>query len=770
VGREPPPAARPSTKKGEATRVKITVIGGGPAGLYFALLCKKRSPHHDIRVVERNGPDDTFGWGVVFSDETLGNFLDADPATHAAITQDFVHWDAIDLHFRGTVLRSGGHGFSGIARRRLLRIMQERCVELGVRVDYRTEVEGVRAFADSDLVVAADGVNSRVRSELAAELRPEVVPGRAKFIWLGTTKVFDAFKFFCRAGEHGFFTVHAYPFDRDTSTFIVETDEDSWRAAGLDRMSAEQGVAYCERLFAEELEGHPLLLNKSEWIAFQRVTNATWHTGNVVLIGDAAHTAHFSIGSGTKLAMEDSIALCAALEEHRDVKEALAAYEESRWIDVAKLQKTARTSQTFFEEIRRYADSDPMQLMLAMMTRSKRVTHENLRVRDPEFIASVDRWFADKNGCAAVHPAPPPMFTPFRLRDLLLENRVVVSPMCMYSSEDGDPVDWHLVHLGSRAVGGAGLVMTEMTDVSPEGRISPGCAGIYKDEHVAGWKRVVDFVHTQSRAKIGMQLGHAGRKGSTGRLWEAPDEPLQDGGWSLLAPSPLPYLPHSAVPRAMTRADMDEVKTQFVRAAERALEAGFDLLELHLAHGYLLAEFISPLTNHRDDEYGGSLENRLRYPLEVLQAVRAAWPDDKPLSVRISAVDWAPGGTTADDAVVIAHALKAHGCDVVDVSTGQTVPDANPDYGRMYQTPFSDRIRHEVGIATIAVGAIQGWDHVNTILASGRADLCAMARPHLYDPYLTLHAAAEQGWYATHWPPQYRSAQPRPAKPARRRD
>jgi anthraniloyl-CoA monooxygenase len=744
--------------------VKIGVIGAGPAGLYFALLMKKVAPEHEIRIVERNRPNDTFGWGVVFSDETLGHFLDADLPTHARITEEFVHWDAIDILFKGEVIRSAGHGFSGIARRRLLQILQERCAELGVQVSYETECEGVEHFRDADLVVAADGINSRVRTAMADRFRPDILVGKSRFIWLGTTKVFDAFKFFVRDTPHGLFQVHAYPFDAETSTFIVETDEQAFEGAGLHQAGVEESVKFCESLFAEDLDGHPLLTNKSEWINFRRIKNATWHADNVVLIGDAAHTAHFSIGSGTKLAMEDAIALVDALVKHGrggDVRRALAAYQDARWVDVAKLQKAATTSREWFEEIRRYREAEPLEFAVSLLTRSKRVTHDNLRTRDPAFVARVDRWFADRNGCDEVDPPPPPMFTPFSLREMQLVNRVVVSPMCQYTAEEGTPNDWHLVHLGSRAVGGAGLVFTEMTDVSALGRISPGCTGIYTDEHVVQWKRIVDFVHAHSKAKIAMQLGHAGRKGSTRLMWEGIDQPLPSGNWPILAASAIAYHPHSQVPKAMDRADMDGVKADFVRAAQRAIEAGFDMLEIHMAHGYLLASFISPLTNRREDGYGGSLEARMRYPLEIFDAVRAVWPAERPMSVRISATDWVPGGLTGDDAVEIARMLAAHECDLVDVSTGQTVPEAQPNYGRMYQTPFSDRIRHEVGIATMAVGAILGWDHVNTIVVSGRADLCALARPHLFDPYLTLHAAAEQGYDHVHWPSEYLSVKPR---------
>ena len=743
--------------------MRIEILGGGPAGLYFALLLKQKAPEHDIHITERNRPNDTFGWGVVFSDETLGNFLAADPPTHAAITESFVHWDAIDVCYRGEVERSCGHGFSGVSRKKLLQILQARCAELGIRMSFETEVESVAGYRDADLVIAADGVNSNTRAELAEHFEPDVLPGTAWFIWLGTTKVFDAFKFFHASNEHGFFTVHAYPFDANTSTFIVETDPESFDKAGLGSMSVEESVRYCEELFAEHLDGHPLMTNKSTWIHFQRVKNKTWHHENVVLIGDAAHTAHFSIGSGTKLAMEDAIALVDAVLAHSDdIPAALAAYQEARWVDGAKLQKTAATSQAFFENIKRYADQPLTGFFFNMMTRSKRVTHENLRLRDEAYVERVDRWFAEQAG-VTVDPPPPPMFTPFALREMKLENRVVVSPMCQYSATDGMPDDWHLVHLGSRALGGAGLVIAEMTDISADGRITPGCTGLYSDEHTASWRRVTDFVHTHSRAKIGIQLGHAGRKGATKLMWEGMDQPLPEGeGWPLLAASALPYYPHSQAPKPMDRADMDRVLADYVAAAQRALDANFDLLELHCAHGYLLATFISPLTNQRTDEYGGSIENRMRFPLEVFDAIRKVWPDERPMSARISACDWAPGGLSTDDLLALTKMLSEHGCDLIDVSSGQTVCDAEPEFGRMYQTPFADLVRHDVGIATMAVGAILGWDHVNTIIGAGRADLCAMARPHLFDPYLTLHAAADQQYFDVPWPKQYLAGAPVP--------
>lgn len=746
--------------------MKIAVLGGGPAGLYFSVLMKKARPDCEVVVVERNRHRDTFGWGVVFSDGTLGNFQRADPETYAAITSSFVHWDAIDTCFKnGEVIRSGGHGFCGLARVRLLEILQDRALALGVTIAFETEHEGLAtpAAQGADLVVAADGVNSKVRAQLGEVFSPTIVEGKAKYIWLGTNRRLAAFTFYVRENEHGLFMVHAYPFDAANSTFIVETDVETWRRAGLDAMRSEESVAYCERLFATELAGHSLMSNKSTWLSFREVKCARWWADNVVLIGDAAHTAHFSIGSGTKLAMEDSIALCEALLREETVPAALQAYHAARWLEVAKLQRAARVSQRWFEEVRRYKDLEPQQFVLSMMTRSKRVTYENLRVRDQGYVGELDQWFAGKAGCAGQEPAPPPMFTPLQLRGLTLQNRVVVSPMCQYSAEDGTPGEWHLVHLGACAVGGAGLVMTEMTNVTPEGRISRGCAGMWAPEHVAGWRRVVDFVHAHSTAKIGIQLGHAGPKGSVEHPWEGADVGLA-AGWELLGPSPVAYAPGFAVPKAMTPDDMARLCACYQRAAEMSEQAGFDLVEIHMAHGYLLAAFISPLTNLRTDAYGGSLAGRMRFPLQVLAAVRAAVPKHKPVSVRISATDWIEGGLGEEEAVEIARMLAAHGCDLVDVSAGQTTPAARPEiYGRMFQTHLSDRIRHEAGVTTIAVGAIQDWDQINTIIASGRADLCALARPHLLDPHFTLRAAAEQNYRGpgVTWPPQYLAARPR---------
>jgi anthraniloyl-CoA monooxygenase len=742
--------------------MNIVSIGGGPSGLFFAILMKRLDPAHRITVVERNGPDDTFGWGVVFSDETLGNIAEADPQTYDEITRRFAHWDAIDIHYRGEVLTSRGHGFSGLSRQVLLNILQQRAKSLGVELVYGVELRDLGAYRHADLILGADGVNSRVRELHAAQFEPKLDWRPNKFIWLGTTRHFDAFTFLFKETEHGLWRVHAYRFDDRHSTFIVEATETAWRNAGLDRASEDETVAFCERLFAAELDGHRLLKNKAVWRNFPTVRNAHWSYRNVVLVGDAAHTAHFSIGSGTKLAMEDAIALSQALARHDDLPQALAAYEEERRPVVESTQRAAQTSLQWFEETERYFGRlEPLQFAASLLTRSLRITHENLRLRDPGFVERIDRWFA---GSAAnqsginvpVEPPPPPMFTPFRLRDMVLSNRIVVSSMCQYSATEGMPDDWHLVHLGSRAIGGAALVMAEMTDVSRDGRITPGCAGLYKPEHAAAWRRIVDFVHANSPAKIGIQLAHAGRKGSTRLMWEGIDEPLEGGNWPLISASPLPYLPHSQVPRAMGPGDMDAVRDDFVAAAKLAELAGFDMLELHFAHGYLLSSFLSPLTNTRDDLYGGSLGNRLRYPMEVFDAVRAVWPRHKPMSVRISATDWVPGGFDGDDAVGVAKALKAAGCDIVDVSAGQTTPDAQPVYGRLFQTPFADKVRHEADIPTITVGNIGSYADVNSILVSGRADLCALARAHLFDPYWTRHAAVEQN-YQLPWPDQYSS-------------
>ena len=659
-------------------------------------------------------------------------------------------------------MRSGGHGFAGIARKRLLNILQERARELGVKLQFEAEVEDLGAYRDADLIIAADGINSRIRNQYAAAFRPSLELRTNKYIWLGTHQVFDAFTFIFEETEHGWIWAHAYRFDADTSTFIVECDPATWQGLGFDQMSQQDGIAACEMLFERYLDGQRLMSNAahrrgSAWLNFPRVACERWHHDNIVLLGDAAHTAHFSVGSGTKLALEDAIGLADALHADHDLERALEAYQESRRTEVLRLQSAARNSTEWFEAVPRYVRFEPLQFAYALLTRSQRVSHENLRLRDRTWLEGMERWFAERAGRRPVQMAVPPMFTPFRLRELELANRIAVSPMAMYSAEDGVAGDFHLVHLGTRAQGGAGLVFTEMTCVTPAGRITPGCAGMYQDEHVAAWRRIVDFVHRNTEAKICLQLGHSGPKGSTKLGWEGMDEPLDEGNWRVIGPSAVPWSPQNQVPRPMTRADMDEVLAAFVRATEMAEQCGFDMVELHCAHGYLLSAFITPLMNRRTDEYGGSLENRLRFPLEVFSAMRAVWPEHKPMSVRISATDWVDGGITGEDAVEIAKAFAAAGADVIDVSAGQTSTRAKPIYGRMFQTPFSDRIRNEAGIATMAVGNIFEPDHVNSIIAAGRADLCCLARPHLANPYWTLHAAAQLGYDQIAWPVQYLS-------------
>ncbi|MDO8718217.1 MAG: oxidoreductase [Polaromonas sp.] len=847
----------------------ILCLGGGPAGLYFALLMKLQNPATRVTVLERNRPFDTFGWGVVLSDQTLHNLQAADPVSAQLIGEAFNHWDDVEMFFRGTAVRSGGHGFCGIGRKRLLNILQDRCIALGVDLVFETDVQDDQAVAvqyQADLVIACDGLNSRIRTRYAATFQPDVELRACRFVWLGTHKPFDAFTFAFEQTEHGWFAAHAYQFDATTSTFIVETPEAVWKAHGLDQLSQQDGIAFCERLFARYLDGHALMNNATHvrgsaiWIRFPRVVCERWvhwpdkhgrsrahvvateratspskqgprdwlrqtagaaapsggsepHAvgsvgAPVVLMGDAAHTAHFSIGSGTKLALEDAIELARCLAGQPDLDAALQTYEAVRSVEVLKIQNAARNSTEWFENVDRYSGLQAEQFFYSMMTRSQRISHENLRVRDAQWLQGYEQWLAEKaptlfTSCNALPPGgaaapavrqsrsrgpglkdeapsegglrqaedergnvasvrsrsvPPPMLLPLRVRDLELKNRIVVSPMAMYSAIDGVPQDFHLVHLGARALGGAALVFVEMTAPCPEGRITPGCTGLWNEAQMQAFKRIVDFAHASGTgAKMGLQLGHSGPKGSTQLGWETPDEPLPEGNWPLLAASAAAYAPNNQVPEAMTRADMDRIKAQFVQSTRYAVDAGFDWLELHCAHGYLLSSFITPLTNQRSDAYGGSLENRCRYPLEVFSAIRAAWPEHLPMSVRISAHDWAPGGNTADDGVAMARLFKAAGCDFIDVSSGQTTRAARPVYGRMYQTPFADRIRNEVGIQTIAVGAISQADQVDSIIAAGRADLCALGRPHLADPAWTLHEAASLQSRQVNWPLPYLS-------------
>ena len=741
--------------------MRLLIAGGGPTGLYLAISMLRRSPSHRITVLERNRAGDTFGWGVVFSDATLDNLTENDPKTAEEIRGRFTHWDDIEVHFRGRRLLSGGHGFCGIGRKRLLRILQRRASELGAELRFESEAEpDLDLYRDYDLVIAADGGNSRFRQAYAPHFDVEIQTRANRFQWLGTRKHFEAFNFIFKELEEGWIWAHAYRFENGLSTFIPECGPHTWERLQFGEMGQQENCRALEKIFAPHLDGHRLMSNADHikghaWLNFRRVHCGKWRYRNLILAGDAAHTAHFSIGSGTKLGLEDAIELAEALNGGGATDEALQVYEESRRLEVIKLQSAARNSTEWFENVPRYARFAPQQFNYSLLTRSQRVSHENLRLRDSRWLKRMERWYSRRETGSARAVAP--MFVPYRIKGLELSNRVVVAPMDMYSAADGTVGDFHLVHLGSRAQGGAGLVFTEMSCVSPEGRITPGCAGIYRREHAQAYRRIVDFVHEHSQARMALQIGHSGPKGSTRLMWEGMDQPLESGNWPIMGPSEKTYRRGGQVPRPMTRADMDEVVEQFRQAARLGLEAGFDWLELHCAHGYLLSSFISPLSNRRRDGYGGSLNARLRYPLEVLESVREIWPEDRPLSVRISATDWVKSGVSGEDSVRIARAMTAAGADIIHVSAGQTTTRARPVYGRMFQTPFSDRIRNEAGVPTIAVGNIYETDHVNSILAAGRADLCALARPHLSDPYWTLHASTSLGYGRQHWPIQYLS-------------
>lgn len=753
--------------------MNIVCIGGGPAGLYFGLLMKLQNPKNRVVVIERHRPYDTFGWGVVFSDATLNNLRDADPVSAATISAEFSYWNDIDIHFNGESCRSSGHSFIGIGRKKLLNILQDRCLEVGVELIFETQVTDEQEVArqyDADLVIASDGINSAIRTRYIEAFKPDIDQRRCRFVWLGTKKVFEAFTFLFTENEHGWFQAHAYQFEQGLSTFIVETTEETWLKAGIDKMSQEEGIAYCENLFSSWLDGEKLISNAAHlrgaaiWIRFPRIICDSWvHWTRpsdkevpLVLMGDAAHTAHFSIGSGTKLAFEDSIQLANSLQEaNGDLHKGLEHYQAVRSVEVLKIQNAARNSTEWFENVTRYQNLQPEQFAYSLLTRSQRISHENLRLRDAAWLESYERWFAQQAGIESEELIPP-MLTPFKLRDITLKNRIVLSPTLLYSADNGLVSNFHQVHLGSRALGGVGLVMTEMTAVSPEARVTLGCPGIWNDEQTHAWRQITDFIHHNSEAKTGIQLGHSGSRGSTQRGWEKENHPLTERNWPLVSASALPYLPEiSATPSALTEEQMQAIIEQFIAATKRADEAGFDLLEIQAAHGYLLSSFISPLTNQRDDQYGGHLENRLRFPLALVKAVRDVWPTSKPLAVRISATDWVEGGTTVDEAVQIGQAMQAVGVDLIDCSSGEVSSDQQPVYGRMYQTPMADRIRNEGNVPVMAVGAITDSDQVNSIIAAGRADLCALSRPLLANPMWLLHECARFGWSQVTWPAAY---------------
>ena len=740
--------------------MKIAVVGAGPAGLYFSILMKKTNPEYSIDVYEQNQFDDIFGFGVVFSDETLGNFLSQDEKTYHKIINEFAYWDEIDFNFKGKTIRTKGHGFCGCGRRELLLILQERCQELDINLHFNYKVKKLEEFQDADLIVGADGINSKIRKLNEGQFIPNIEWRRNKFIWLGCTKPYQAFTFDFTENEAGIWILGAYQFNENYSTWIIEAPELTWKNAqpDVEDLNEKRLIKYMEDLWGDKLDGHNLIPNKSIWRSFPTIRCDHWSFNNIVLIGDALHTAHYSIGSGTKLAMEDAIALHKSLSEENNVQTALKNFEVIRRTEVEITQHAADVSVAWTENTNRYWDLQPLQAAYSMLTRSKQITHENLRLRDSEFIEKIEDWFSHqvREKGFVVPKSTPPMFTPYKLREMIISNRIVVSPMDMYSAIEGTVGDFHFVHLGSLAMGGAGIIFSEMTCVSEAGRITPGCAGLYKEEHSDAWAKIINYIHENSDAKFCMQIGHSGRKGSTRVAWEGMDLPLKQGNWQLIAPSAIPYSAKNNIPLEMTESEMDDVESEFLYATRLANQIGSDMIELHMAHGYLLSSFVTPISNHRKDKYGGSLNNRMRFPLRILDAVRKVWPDEKPISVRISATDWiGEDGINGDDAVKIAKALKARGCDIINVSAGQTTPDAKPIYGRMFQVLFSEQVRLEADIPTITAGNITTWDQANTILAAGRADLVAIGRPHLTNPHFTLQAAAYYGIDHQRWPLPY---------------
>lgn len=770
--------------------MKVEIIGGGPAGLYSAILLKKSFPTADVLVLERNQPDDTFGFGIVLSDETLGNLEKADGPSHEQIKAKFAYWDDILVQYKGDVLRSSGHGFSGLGRLAMLQILQARAKELDIPLHYGVEAKAPTdgQESDADLIIACDGINSAVREAHVEHFSPETDLRTNRFVWLGAKMTLPGFYYSFREYAGGIWNMHAYQYRTGECTIVIETTDEAFKASGLADDDEQATAKLIEQVFADDLNGAQVLTNRSHWRQFPTIHCKTWHhrvgPSSIVLLGDAAHTAHYSIGSGTKLALEDAISLHDTIVQHAekhggdpvaDLEGALQAYEETRRDEVGRIQHSAAVSLVWFENVRRFWEMSPTQFNASILTRSKQITYENLRIRDAGLVEKITRWWnadqADRLGITPGLPAgkgvdtdawldTPPMFAPFKLREMTLQNRVLVSPMAQYMATDGVPDDWHLTHYGSRALGGAGLIFTEMTCPSPDARITPGCTGLWNEDQMLGFKRITNFVHQHSETKICLQLGHAGRKGSTQLGWDRMDypleEPAQGTNWPLISASPIAYRDGvNQVPREMSRDDMDRVVADFVHAAQLGEQAGFDMLELHLAHGYLLASFLSPVTNKRTDEYGGSLEARMKFPLEVFDAVRSVWPETKPMSCRLSATDWIDGGQTPADAAIVARMLKDRGCDLIDVSSGQTDPESKPVYGRMYQATFSEQIRLEVGIPTMAVGAITSADQINTLLVSGRADLVALARPHLANPNFTLHSAAEMDWRGQRWPKPY---------------
>ncbi|MES2543327.1 MAG: FAD-dependent monooxygenase [Bacteroidota bacterium] len=747
-------APSPSERAG----VRITVIGGGPGGLYFSILAKKAMPDCQIDIYERNKADDSFGFGVVFSDETLGEFLTRDTKSYELIRSKFAYWDDIAVARDGEIVSVSGNGFCGCSRKTLLQLLQQRCTEEGVNLHFEANIDDLSQFKDSDVIVACDGIGSQIRTQFADDFGTKIALKKNKFVWLGSTKPLDAFTYFFRTTPHGLIVAHSYQYQEGMSTWIFECAEETWSKLGFETENEEDTIQKISTIFKEELDGHPLISNKSHWRQFPAVTNDKWHKDNIVLLGDAKATAHYSIGSGTKLAMECAIALADAIVDNQnDIPKAFEQYEKARRNRVEMIQYAANVSLDWFENMDRNNQHDFMQFAFGCMTRSKKVTFENLAIRDATFPEKVLAEFNSKLGITDLKM--PAAFTPFTLRKMQLENRIVMSPMGQYAAENGIVNDWHLVHYGSRATGGVGLILTEMNAVSETGRIGLGCAGIYSEKQIVEWKKITDFIHKNSKAKIGIQLGHSGRKGGLELPTVGSNIPLKMD-WDLISASPIPFSETTKTPREMNQTDMDLIVSQFVQATKNAETAGFDMIELHSQHGFLLATFLSPLTNIRTDKFGGNIENRLKFPLRVFIEMRKVFPQDKPMSVRISASDWAENGITEEDVIAIAAAYKNAGADIINVSTGNTVAHQKPQIGRMWQVPFSDLVRNTVHVPTITTGFIQDIDQINTILLNGKADLVALGRPLLLDANFVRNAQAYENFKTTDIPTQYFSAAP----------
>lgn len=736
---------------------KITVIGGGPGGLYFSILTKKAMPNCQIDVYERNKPEDSFGFGVVFSDETLGEFLMRDLPSYELIRSEFAYWDDINIARDGQTVSISGNGFCGCSRKTLLKLLHQRCREEGVNLHFEQNVDDLSQFADSDIIVACDGIGSAIRTQFASEFGTKIELKKNRFVWMGSTKPLDAFTYFFRTTPFGTIVAHTYQYEQGMSTWIFECSDETWRKFGFEVTNEEDTIQKMAEIFNEELEGHPLISNKSHWRQFPHVTNEKWSHNNIVLLGDAKATAHYSIGSGTKLAMDSAIGLSdAVIANPNNVQAAFEQYDKNRRNTVEIIQYAALVSLDWFENMDRHMQHPFYQFAFGCMTRSKKVTFENLQIRDKSFTDKVvNEFFESLNSLLPTPYSKSAAFSTFKLRNLELPNRIVMDPMGQYSAENGLVNDWHFVHYGSRATGGVGLILTEMTAISPTGRITLGCAGIYNENQIVEWKKITDFIHHNTQTKIGIQLGHSGRKGAIKKPWEGQNESI-NSAWELLSASPIPFHSNIATPKEMTMDDMNQITTEFVQATKNAEQAGFDMIELQAHHGFLLASFLSPLTNTRTDEFGGSIENRIKFPLRVFTEMRKVFPQHKPMSVRISVSDWAENGISEEDVIYIANAFKSAGADIINVSSGNTVAHQQPQMGRMWQTPFSDLVRNRVHIPTITAGYIQDIDQINTIILNGRADLVALGRPLLADANFVRTAQAYENVQTNDIPVQYK--------------